>query len=593
MATTTEIDRPEPALGHRPVRDAISEWRESLLPSAEPAAEVFRWLVDLRWLAIAAVALVLVGTGPVLSFLPAESATPLWGTLGALALYNIALGWVRKRASLRWLTSFASQIVIDSLALTLLVHFAGGVENPFLPLLVLHVVSANILLRPRAASLFLVVALALACFVVLGEAWGLIPHHCLRGSGACWGRPPNAWAWGTLAGLGLTLGSSSYLARYLTARLHASESQLATAVRDLSVEKELLADTQSAIELERSRLQAIIDCMGDGVTFSDPEGRLLLRNTRARELRRTPLGEGPDPTEPEALRAMFEAAASGRGAGPEPAFVRGGRTYQVTSSLVRDEEGRAMGLVTLTHDISDRLALERHLMHEERMAVVGKIAAAVAHEINNPIGVVSLYAQHALAKLPAGSPLEKHLETIRRNAESCRKITGGLLELSRPRKPERRRFDLRAVCRDVAHSVEALATERGVTVIDDHPADAAPLWTEGDESQLGQALLNLALNAVEACAPGGRVTLSARETYERGAAARLVEVSDTGHGLAEEQLAQIFQPFFTTKDAGTGLGLAVADNIVKSHSGRIRVESAVARGTTFRIHLPSGEGARA
>ncbi len=170
---------------------------------------------------------------------------------------------------------------------------------------------------------------------------------------------------------------------------------------------------------------------------------------------------------------------------------------------MRDHHEAPLGLVTVTRDITERLALERHLMHDERMAVVGKIAAAVAHEINNPIGVVSLYAQHALAKLPPGSPIQKHLETIRRNAESCRKITGDLLELARPRTPEHERVDLRLLCKDVAQSVEALAATYGVQVADESRSNAAPLWAEGDAGQLRQALLNLALNAVEALSGGG------------------------------------------------------------------------------------------
>lgn len=578
------------ATAGRTLRDAISRWGVTPLSGSEPGDAVFRWLVGLRWIAIVGVAIVLGVTGPVMGILPPNLALALWTVLAALASYNTALTLLGRSWGRPWLTHFAGQIVIDCLALAALVHFSGGVENPFLSLFVLHVVNANIVLRPRAASALLLVALALAVVVVVGEGAGWLPHHCLRGGHACWGRTLSPWSLGALGGLGLTLVASSYTARYLTARLHDSELRLATTVDDLSVEKERLAETRTAIELERSRLQAIIDCMADAVTFSDPEGRVLLSNERARELRR---GAGPsdetDPNGPETLAAIFESVARGRGSKTQPAFARSGMSYEATCSVVRDHHEAPLGLVTVTRDITERLALERHLMHDERMAVVGKIAAAVAHEINNPIGVVSLYAQHALAKLPPGSPIQKHLETIRRNAESCRKITGDLLELARPRTPEHERVDLRLLCKDVAQSVEALAATYGVQVADESRSNAAPLWAEGDAGQLRQALLNLALNAVEASQEGDRVSIRAYETQDRDATARVVEVSDTGSGIPLDQLAQIFQPFFTTKPSGTGLGLAVADNIVKAHHGRMTVDSAENRGTTFRILLPTAE----
>lgn len=559
-------------------------------PAGEPApaAAMFRWLVRLRWLAIAGVALVLTGTGLGMGLLPEESVLPLWATLAALAAYNAVLGPLGHRGAVSWPTSLASQIVLDCLVLAVLVRFAGGVENPFLSLFVLHVVNANIVLRPRAASALLILALALVATIVVGEATGLLTHYCLRQNEACWARTVNPWVAGALSGLALTLGASSYFARHLTARLQESERRLAATVGDLSVEKERLAETRAAIEIEHARLGAIIDGMGDGVTFSDPEGHVLLSNARARRLRPASLDADDGAIGPSVLRARFQQISAGRVAS-DPAFERDGRTYEVTRSVVRARSGEPLGLVTLTHDITDRLALERHLMHEERMAVVGKVAAAVAHEINNPIGVVSLYAQHALAKLPADSPLGKHLETILRNAESCRKITGGLLELARPRTPERAQLDMRQLCKDVVVSVLPLAAKFDVSVTEGSQEGAAPLWATGDENQLRQAVLNLALNAVEASPRGGEVLVRAYETGQRSAAAHVIEVRDTGPGIPSELLPQIFQPFFTTKASGTGLGLAVADNIVKGHGGSITVESAEGHGATFRIVLPVAE----
>lgn len=567
----------------------IARWRSAPPASSEPSEAVFSWLVRLRWLAIAGVAVVLVSTGPGLGLLPRGAAPALWWVLAALALYNAALALLGPGRGIPWASHFAGQIVADCLALALLVHFAGGVENPFLPFFALHVVNANIVLGRRAASAVLGVAVALLALIVLGEGSGWLAHHCLEDDPqACRAAALGPGSLGTLAGLLMTLVAGSYFARYLTARLQQSERRLEGTVAELSIEKERLAESRATIDRERSRLQAIIDCIPDAVTFSDPQGRVLLSNEQARELRRAAEpGAGTDPLGAGALRTLFLAVTRGPAGRSGRSFERGGRSYEETSAVVLDWREAPLGLVTVTRDVTDRLGLERRLMDDERMAVVGKLAAAVAHEINNPIGVVSLYAQHALAKLPPGSPLEKHLAVIRRNAESCRKIIGDLLELARPRTPERRPVDLRALCTEVAQSLEPFAERSGVLVAGQASA-AAPLWTEGDADQLRQAVLNLALNAVEASSEGDRVSIRAYETQDLEAPARVVEVSDTGAGIAPDRMAHIFQPFFTTKSDGTGLGLAVADNIVKGHAGRIVVQSSQPHGTVFRILLPVG-----
>lgn len=548
-------------------------------------AAMFEWLVRLRWLAIGGVAVVLAIGGPVLHVLPRGSAAALTAVLAALAAYNAALHLLGPDRGWTWLTRVAGQITVDCVALALLVHFAGGIENPFLPLFVLHVVNANIVLAPRAASQVLLLEIALVAAILLGEGTGLTTHYCLRGNGAgCLATPVSLLSIGVFGGLSLTLAASAFFARHLTFRLHESERRLSVAFRDLSAEQQHLAHTRTLIEVERSRLRSVIDCMGDAVTFSDVDGRLELANDRARQIQRTATAIDRWPAEPEAARAGEPGLAR---ASTLPQYDRDGRTYEATRAVVRDPEGEAIGTVTVERDITDRLALERQLMQEERMSVVGKLAATVAHEINNPIGVVSLYAQHALAGLPPGSAIESHLQVIRRNADGCRKIIGDLLRLARTRQPARTTVDLRDLCHEVAQAVTPMAAQNAVQLVDESASpDAAPLWIEGDAGEIYQAALNLAVNAIEACAAGDRVSLGTYMAVENGTASGVIEVADSGPGIPIDQREQIFHPFFSTKSEGTGLGLAIADTIVRSHGGRIGVEPAVPRGTVFRIHLP-------
>ncbi|MCC7133851.1 MAG: PAS domain-containing protein [Gemmatimonadales bacterium] len=561
----------------------FSRWLVVEESDPESRQAVFAWLVRLRWVAVLGVALVLLLAGPAFHRLPAGSSPWLWAITAGLAGYNALLALSGHPGVRPWLTGFAGQITVDCIALATLVHFAGGIDNPFLPLFVLHVVTANIVLSGRAALGVLGLAIVLVTAVVVGEGTGLLPHHCLQPAGEpCSGAALDLRSTAALGGLVLTLVASSLFTRSLTARLRAGRRRLQTTVAELTAEKQQLAETRSAIETERVRLQAIIDCMGDAVIFLDPGGRLLFSNQQARELWRTGTSPGPDDSF-EALLAEVQQRPVSDGAA---AFHRGGRTFEATRALVRSGSGTTLGLVLVARDITDRVLLEKRLMHDEQLSVVGKLAAAVAHEINNPIGVVVLYSQHALAALPPDNPVYPHLEIIRRNADGCRAIVEGLLKLARPHRPERRPVDLRQLCRETMDSVRPLALRAGVRISGGGHQSRVPIWTQADAGMLHQAVLNLAVNAIEAAGEGDEVSIGAYETQDRDVAAQAIEVRDTGAGITPGDLDQLFQPFFTTKAAGTGLGLSVAENIVRSHDGRIEVESAVGAGTTFRIVLP-------
>ncbi|MCC6773259.1 MAG: hypothetical protein IT360_18890 [Gemmatimonadaceae bacterium] len=549
----------------------------------ESSVAFFGWLVRLRWIAVLGIALVLGLSGPVFGMLPPASTRGLVATLLALAAYNAAAAAVGPRRGWSWFNGAASQIVVDCAALATLVHFAGGIENPFLPLFVLHVVTANIVLSERAGAAVTGFVLTLVAAVVVGEASGVLAYHCI-GSGTgrdCSGGPLDLRAWAALLGLALALVGSSVFTRMLAARLRRGQGRLVATVAELESEKEELARSRSAVLAEQSRLQAIVDCMADAVTFLGAGGEVLFSNQRSRELWRSEFRKGG--TEGA---AAWDRMASASPSDAPVTFETGGRAFEASRSPVRGPSAEPLGVVIVARDITERRALERRLMHDEQMYVTGKLAATVAHEINNPLGVVTLYSQHALTTVAPDHPAYQHLRTIHRNAESCRRIISELLSLARPRRPERRRVDLRRLCREVIDSVQLLAAEAGVRVSSGTHARDVPIWTEADAGMLLQAVLNLAVNAIEATSNGTEVFVGAYEAQDRDVAGCVIEVRDTGVGMTADQLEQVFQPFFTTKATGTGLGLSIAENVVKSHQGRIEVQSVVGEGTIVRIVLP-------
>jgi two-component system NtrC family sensor kinase len=254
-------------------------------------------------------------------------------------------------------------------------------------------------------------------------------------------------------------------------------------------------------------------------------------------------------------------------------------------------DGEATHVITVGEDITARVEANRAVARAEKLAAVGRLAAGVVHEINNPLATISACAEALESRLREGafdsSPevedLREYLSLIRSEAFRCKSITNGLLDFSRTRAGEHLPVQIAEVinsaARLVAHQQRGNNIEIQIEVAD----DISPV--SGDEGQLQQAVIALATNAIDAMPEGGRLTLRGRK--ENGHA--LIEVGDTGVGIAPQNLTKIFDPFFTTKEIGrgTGLGLAVCYGIVAEHGGRLDVQSAVGVGTTFTISLPA------
>jgi two-component system NtrC family sensor kinase len=259
-------------------------------------------------------------------------------------------------------------------------------------------------------------------------------------------------------------------------------------------------------------------------------------------------------------------------------------------------EGREVShVITVGEDITARVQANRAVARTERLAAVGRLAAGVVHEINNPLATIAACAEALESRVAEGiygegadvEELREYLQLIRGEAFRCKQITNGLLDFSRARAVEPAPVNVSEVVESAARLLAH--QKRGASIkIEVELSDSLPL-VPGDMGQLQQAVIILAENAIDAMPQGGTLGLrTLREGEEEGESV-VIEVSDTGQGIPEEIRERIFDPFFTTKEVGrgTGLGLAVCYGIVTEHGGRIGVESAVGRGSTFRIVLPA------
>ena len=376
--------------------------------------------------------------------------------------------------------------------------------------------------------------------------------------------------------------------------LSSAFNRMADAIQERTTRLEATAADLAA---ERDRLDAVIASMRDGLLVLDADGRVVLQNAAAR-----PLGGGLEAATLPATsrhvcgeRERFEdcrACLFEPGSPPRSCVLElAGGVYEVHSTrLAPDASGRA-GRVLVCRDLTDRVAQDERQIHQERLAVLGEVAAVMAHELNNPLAAIRMYDQMLRAELPPGSPLLENVDVIERNAATCSRAVRELLDYATNATPEVGAVDVRAMLEDVTAFLRPLRARARVELELDLPE--GPLEVSGDELQLRQVFVNLVMNAIQALEGGGRVVLRARAS---GSDVR-VDVEDDGPGIPPEAREQIFRPFFTTKERGegTGLGLPTARRIAEMHGGGLELVESQPGHTVFRARLRrwvrSGEAA--
>ncbi|HEX3249275.1 MAG TPA: ATP-binding protein [Pyrinomonadaceae bacterium] len=251
---------------------------------------------------------------------------------------------------------------------------------------------------------------------------------------------------------------------------------------------------------------------------------------------------------------------------------------------LQDGQGQTGALVVL-EDVTARITLEEQLQQREKLSSIGLLAAGVAHEVNTPLTGVSSYTQMLLGMLNENDPKHALLQKVRTQAERATNIVNNLLNFSRTGSvTEFAETNVARVFDDTLQLLEPQLRRSQIEIVRCYAKDAPEAYANAGKLQ--QVFTNLILNARDAIPDGGRITVSTL-TGEDGSL--VAEISDTGIGIAPENVAKIYDPFYTTKGvgSGTGLGLAVSYGIVQEHTGRISVESTPGQGTTFRITLPT------
>ncbi|MEO6656607.1 MAG: ATP-binding protein [Pyrinomonadaceae bacterium] len=268
------------------------------------------------------------------------------------------------------------------------------------------------------------------------------------------------------------------------------------------------------------------------------------------------------------------------------------RHWMVSKVPMRDaESGDVTHVITVGEDVTVRVEAVQAISRAEKLAAVGRLAAGVVHEINNPLATIAACAEALEQRIDEGAfemsesadDLTEYLGLIKSEAFRCKAITTDLLDFSRIRTGERTPVDAGDIVRSAANLISHQKRGDGISQKTEIESDLP--FVSADGGQIQQAVIALATNGIDAMPDGGTLTF---RVFSKGNRI-VIEVEDTGAGIPQENMSKIFEPFFTTKEVGkgTGLGLAVCYGIISEHGGRLSVRSTVSKGTTFSIFLPA------
>jgi len=289
--------------------------------------------------------------------------------------------------------------------------------------------------------------------------------------------------------------------------------------------------------------------------------------------------------------SAFVSAIRGRDVPPFelrlPKAGNGTARLLFTLAPILDSEGRVAGVIAIGQDRTEVRELEGQVIHAEKLATLGQLAAGVVHEITNPLTSISVYGEYLMKKLTRSGAEQsdlKRVERILRSSDRIMSFTRNLLTYARPSKEEAQPIELNGIIEEALGFCEHILREAGVTVVRNYGANLPKV--NAVPGQLHQVFVNLITNACNAAPEtGGRVSLS---TGLQGHDRIRVEIEDNGVGIPAAELERVFEPFFSTrrKGTGTGLGLSIVKNIVEIHRGAIQIESELGRGTTVVVTLP-------
>ena len=378
-----------------------------------------------------------------------------------------------------------------------------------------------------------------------------------------------------------------------------------TAIEQQRTEQRLLKEavvSDAALRKSEATARAVLESASEGILLINASGRITLVNGAAERMfgydHEELMGQTLEVLLPDRIREMHREHRARYFAGPRVRPMGSGLDLagrrkdgtefpvEISLSYVQTPEGMtAMALIT---DITERKRVEAELRRTEKLAALGTLSAGIAHEMNNPLGIITSRIEVMLLdaeeqKLP--TQILEDLRVLHRATQRVGRIATNLRSFARQTPREHARIDLNAVVQETLLLMQKPLEVDSITLVTSLDPTLAPIM--GDSGTLQQVLLNLVTNAREAMmGRSGEIRIETGPAAERLGWVRVV-IADTGPGISPEELSKVFDPFYTTKRSGTGLGLSVSYGIVQDHRGTVDVHSIPGRGTTFVLAFPA------
>lgn len=359
-----------------------------------------------------------------------------------------------------------------------------------------------------------------------------------------------------------------------------------SAVQGYRISQKTLVEIQAFTSLLIAKLPV-------GVVATDASGRITTWNQAVVQLtgitRDSVVGKKPQEVLPEMLAAFFLDAdavkAEKKSAERTIKVIFGGRRCEVLCHplLITDSEQQYMGKVLLLSDVTAIKSLEQRMRENERLAAVGRMAGGVAHEVRNPLSSIKGLALLLKNRFPSGSKEQDTADLLIQETERMNRTITEMLSFTRPTALHLQQVDLAVLLRRSLQLIKTEAADSGITTVLEVEDAIVPV--HGDVDRLQQVIMNVLLNGLQAMEEGGTLTVTIAN-QEQGEGVEL-RITDTGSGIAPELVSQVFYPYFTTKQNGTGIGLAISQKIILDHGGSIDMESEPAKGTAVIIRLPA------
>jgi signal transduction histidine kinase len=402
--------------------------------------------------------------------------------------------------------------------------------------------------------------------------------------------------------MGVAVLVAILLARLVLRPIHVIRSGLARLGRgELDVNVDLPADAElnelgdsfrqvtarlvaDRTELAGQRaLESVVDRLEDAVALVGTDGTLLFSNAAMRPTLAQPVGAALADVWPadHPYRIAIEQALTGdHPPAPTPVQVPDDGDRLVLTHLVPGPEGNPIGVLLVSRNLAYLSQVESTLNYSRKLAALSRLMAGIAHEIKNPLNATTIHLELLRMQVADRPEAGQNVSVIADQVRRLDQVVQGFMKFTRPEVLHLQAVELADVIERLHPLLEAETSKHHIDLRVDLPADLPPV--EGDPNLLEQAFLNLALNACQAMPDGGRLRISAKKTPRRFVT---IEVEDSGVGIPPEDLSRIFDLYFTTKPAGSGIGLSVVFRTVQLHDGDIEVQSTPGRGTTFRIQL--------